>query len=189
MEKLSQLFDKIQLLEPKLRDYLLSVIIQTTAKKKKIILEVGQIPRTITFIERGLVRAFRDINGKDKTSWMVGENDIFLSVGGFFYQKPATEYIETLEDCIFRSITFQQFQYAFDHFPQFNLHGRIILTKYYVQSDEREHMRHKSAFEKYKYLMDNQPDLIGRVPDKYLASYLGLAPEYLSTLKGKLLGK
>jgi CRP-like cAMP-binding protein len=185
MEELLHLLDKIQVLDPALRRYLISKLKRRKVKKKTIILEEGQIPKSITFIEKGLVRAFRYVKGKDKTSWMVREKDIFLSVGGFFPQRPATENIETLGDCIFYSITYRQLEYAFKHFPQFERHGRIIAIKYYVQADEREHMRQKSAYEKYKYLMENQPDLVGRVQDKYLASYLGIVPETFSNQKAK----
>lgn len=135
----------------------------------------GQISDYILFIEKGLVRCFRDDNDREKTLWIMKENDIIMSVESFFTRQPAQEYMETLEPCILHGIRYKELQHAYTHYPQFNRHGRVILEKYYVQSLQRESMRQKPAYDRYEYLMRNQPELVGRVPDKYLASYLGIS--------------
>ena len=183
MEPLFHLFDTIQPLQPELKEYIQAHLKRKEVSKSETILQEGQISRNIYFIEKGLVRSFRHYKNKDKTIWLMKENDIFLSVGSFFSQKPAIETIEALEDSILHSITFHQLQFAYKHYPAFNLHRAIILEKYYELSEGRDHMRTRANSEKYQYLMDHQPELIGRVHDKYLASYLGLARSTFSQEK------
>ena len=183
MQTLFHIFDSIQPLEPELKEYIQSHLKRKAISRGEIVLQEGQISRNIYFIEQGLVRAFRHHKNKDKTIWLMKENDIFLSVGSFFSQKPATETIEALEDSILHSITFHQLQYAYKHFPAFNLHRAIILEKYYELSESRDHMRTQANTEKYKYLMTHQPELVGRVHDIHLASYLGIARSTLAREK------
>jgi CRP-like cAMP-binding protein len=149
-------------------------------KKGDFILKEDQVARYIYFIEKGMVRSFRYHNDKEETFWFMKEFDIMVCVESFFPQLPATEFIQAMEFTILHRISFDQLQEAYARCPQFNLHGRVILEKYYMQSLQRENMRGKSALEKYKYLMANQPELVGRVQDKCLASYLGVTPETFS---------
>jgi len=183
MDALFQLFDQIEVLEPALRNYLLSILVREEFEKKSILLKPGQIDRNIRFIEKGAVRSFKIKNGKERTGWFMMEKDIILSVESFFFQKKSTECIQLVEDSIFYTATFDQLQYAYTNFRSFNLHRAIILEKYYALSVGREAMRQENAKDKYLYLMENQPELITRVKDKYLASYLGMSPGTFSYQK------
>lgn len=184
MEKLLQILDDIQTLDPVLKRYLLYAIVRLQVSKKTLLLEEGQIPESISFIEKGVVRVFRHLKGEDKTLWLARESDLFLS-SGFCRQSPATQSIETLEDSIFYSISFQDLDYAYTHFPQLNLHGHTITVKLIEISEERKYMLERPAFEKFKFLMDSQSDLIGRIDDKYLASYLELTPDAFTYQQNK----
>src|SRR5689334_11222628 len=138
MKQLFLLLDKIQVLKPALRKYIESCIIETKVKKKTIILRPGEVNRRVIFIVKGLVRSFRLEGDREKTSWAFGGGNIILSVGSFFSQKPATEFLQTLEDSVFLSITYQQFAEICRKFPQFHLHWAVLVTRYYELSDDRE---------------------------------------------------
>ena len=90
-----------------------------------------------------------------------------------------------MEDCVFHCLTYDQLQVAYSEFPEFNLHRAVILEGYYAQSEKRHKMRTKPALDRYKYLMDHHADLIGWVPDKHLASYLGVTTGTFSYEKGR----
>lgn len=185
MEELFQQFAAIEPLKPALKKYILSVLEPKEFRKGEFILKEDQVARYIYFIEKGMVRSLRYHNDKEETLWFMKEFDIMVSVESFFPQLPATEFIQAMEYSVLHRISFDQLQEAFVRFPQFNLHGRLILEKYYIQSLQRENMRRKTAIEKYEYLMTYQPELVGRVQDKYLASYLGITPGTFSFQKSK----
>ena len=94
MEQLFLLFDTIRPLSPGIKNYIRSILVKKVIKKKEIILRKGEIAKYIYFIEKGVVRSFRYIRGKERTSWIMKEGDLFVSVSSFFSQKPASENIE-----------------------------------------------------------------------------------------------
>jgi len=189
MDRLFLLFDNIRPLSPGLRAYIESHLVRRVLKKGEIILREGQIARHIYFIDEGIVRSFRYKKGKERTSWIMMKGDVFLSVGSFFSQTPSDEFIEALKDCVLYGITFEQLEKAYDEFPEFDRHGRKILTYYYELSEKRNKMREWPAYERFEFLMAHQPELIGQVPQKLLASYLGMAPETFSVQKSKFANK
>jgi len=185
LEKLFEKFDKIKPLSPRLKAYILSILARKTYRKKDIILQEGTTARYIYFIEKGLVRSLKYKRGRQRTGWFMKENDFFVSVRSFFSQTPSVETIEAVEDCILYCISFKQLEEAYREFPEFNLHGRVILQYYYQLSEKRNDMREQPAIDRLEFLMNDQPELVGRVRDKELASYLGMAPETFSAQKGK----
>jgi CRP-like cAMP-binding protein len=185
MRELFNQFNDIQVLEPPLRQYILKMLEPVKKRKMEYLLTEGETSRYIYFLEKGLLRSFRYHKKKEETLWIMPENNFIVAVESFFTGGPSTEFIQALEYSILRRIDYDQLQHAYTHHPQFNLHGRKILEQYYIQSLQRESMRRKRAIEKYKYLMENQPDLVGRVQDQYLASYLGITAETFSEQKRK----
>lgn len=80
---------------------------------------------------------------------------------------------------------YNELQHLYRHFPEFNFIGRVLLEKYYILSEQRLYsLRMQRAQERYAYLLDHHPELIRRVPSKYLPSYLSITGQYLSMLKG-----
>jgi len=189
MDQLFLLFDRICRLSDGLRIYIERHLKKKKIKKGEIILREGQVARHIYFIEQGIVRSYRYKKGKERTSWIMKEGDLFLSVGSFFSRTPARENIQAMKDCVLYYITHEQLETAYRDFPEFNLHGRRILQYYYELSEKRNEMREWPAYDRFEFLMAHQPDLIGKVPEKLLASYLGMAPETFSVQKSKFANK
>ncbi len=72
------------------------------------------------------------------------------------------------------------------HFIDSNFLARVVTEKYYMLSEQRLFsIRMQRAQERYQYLIDNFPELIQRVPSKYIASYLSITEETLSRIRGK----
>jgi len=183
MKKLFEKFDRIKPLSRELKDYILSILERKTYRKKDVILQEGKTARYIYFIEKGLVRSLKYKRGKQRTGWFMKEGDVFVSVRSFFSQTASAETIEAMEDCILYCISYEQLEKAYRDFPEFNLHGRVILQHYYQLSEERNDMREQPAIGRFEFLMYDQPELVGRVRDKDLASYLAMAPETFSLQK------
>ena len=185
METLLKLCNQISPLSAELTEYLENKLKRKEVGKRTKLLDEGQTAKYIYFLEKGLVRGYYHYGNKEFTSWLMKEGDFCLSVQSFFYQEPSEEVIETLADTLLYYITYDELKSAYSKFPHFNYHRATILENYYAQSEKRHKMRTKPALDRYKYLMDHHAELIGRVSDKHLASYLGVTTGTFSVEKRK----
>lgn len=188
MEDILGILNRIRPLSPPLHEHLSSLLECFEFKRKGIIQREKQIANHIYFIEKGLVRSYFYKHGKEVSNWFMQENDIIVSVQSFFLRKPAYEILEALEDTTLWGISHQQLHATYDKFPEFNYHRAVILEKYYALSEQRNHLtKMQLAFYKYIDLIEIQAGLINRVPNKYLASYLGIGEGTLSRMRSKYL--
>lgn len=148
------------------------------------LLRPGQVAHKLYFVEEGLVRGYALHAGQEISSWFMCEGDFVISIVSFFTRQPSTEYLELLEASVVYSISYAQLNELYRTFPEFNYVGRVLTERYYVQSEQRAYqLRTLSARERYAQLVQGSPQLVQRVPLKYLASHLGIAPETLSRLR------
>lgn len=183
MDQLFRLLDSYGVLEKDLRKYLETCLRTIRVRKKEVLLKEGATARYIGFIEKGVIRSYRQVRKSEMTIWLMREGDIFVSLYSFFLQQAATETVEALEPCIIHTISYEQYSYILKNWPSFNRHRAEILQKYYLLSQEREIMREQYSYDKFRYLMKQYPDLVQRVEDKYLASYLGVTTGTYSLAK------
>ena len=152
----------------------------------QLLLRPGQVARRVYFLETGLVRGYTLLHGREISSWFMQAGDFVLSILSFFTQQLSEETLELLEPARVHSITYDQLQRLYHDFPEFNYFGRRILEKYYVLSEQRaQHLRARSAVERYQLLLHNFPTVFQRVALHQIASHLGMAPETLSRLRNK----
>ena len=155
--------------------------------KKDFLLKIGQVSENIYFIHQGLIRCFYLVDGKEVSSWFMKEGDVMISVESFFKQAISYESIQAVEESIVHYITYKELQYVYKNFIEFNIIGRILTERYYTLSEQRLHsIRLQKARDRYLYLLKYHPELILRVPSKFLASYLGVTEVTLSNIKGEL---
>jgi CRP-like cAMP-binding protein len=186
MDQLLQFLDSIFPLSPELREHLNRILKTRIFPKKAFLLKAGHISRNIYFIEKGLVRCFYMLGEKDISSWFMKEGDVIVSVDSFFGHIKSSENIQTLEETIAHYISSEELEEIYNRFIYFNIHGRKILTHYYRLSEQRTiSMRSLKAKERYVYLLSQSPELLQRVPRKYLASYVGVAEATFSHINGK----
>lgn len=112
---------------------------------------------------------------------------IVISPGSFFTQTPATESIEALADTTLHALSFSELQNVYETFPEFNYHGRIITERYFFQQEQRLYLLRKhDASAKYNYFIEHYEKFLKEIPQKYIASFLNIAPETLSRTRSKL---
>lgn len=184
METLFYLLSSIHPLSEELTAYLLEHLQCRELSKKDFLLKAGHVCSHIYFIEKGLCRCFYLQGETEVCSWFMQEGDVIVSVESFFDQKASYEYIQALEDCMVHYISFQELQYAYQNFPEFNYIGRELVQKYYKLSEQRLYsLRMQRGPERFEFLKIHHPELLQRVEQKYIASYLGITEQYLSMLK------
>lgn len=183
IDRLSQYFEISE--EAKTR--LAESIEQINSKKGTLLLKGGEICRHIYFFEKGFARGFFCKNGKEITSWFALENDVATSLYSFETQTPNFENIEILEDSTLYAISYENLQFLYRHYSEFNLLGRRLVEKYYVELMERTlSFQFQSARERYLQLLTHRPQILQRASLGYIASYLGISQETLSRIRTKI---
>ncbi len=157
-------------------------------EKNEILLAEGNICKNCWFLINGLLRSYHNIGEKEITSRIMFTNHIVIAPGSFFTQTPATESIQALADCEVATISFTMLQNIYTSFPEFNLHTRIITEQYFYKTEQRLYMLRKhDAGAKYEYFLENYETYLKNIPQKYIASFLNIAPETLSRVRNKLI--
>lgn len=154
-------------------------------KKKEFLLTEGDICQNLYFINSGVLRAYYvNQDGQEKTSWLLVENDIVISVYSFFTGKPTLEYLQAIENCELLTLSKKRLEVIYERYPEFNYIGRKLTEAYYIRKEEQAiALRTLSAKERYEHLMRKEGHLINRVPLGYIASYLGMKQETLSRIR------
>jgi CRP-like cAMP-binding protein len=184
MEALILLLHSIHPLSPAIREHLKLRIKKYTYKKRQTIVKEGEKASLILYLEKGLIRSYSVVDGQKASNYFMREGDIIISVESFFEQVPAYDSIEALEDCVCWGITFDELEETYLLHPDFNIHGRKITAIYYCKSEARHRSQHrKKPEEKYQILMEKDPELLSRVKDSHVASYLDVSKATYSGIK------
>ncbi|RQO77745.1 Crp/Fnr family transcriptional regulator [Pedobacter sp. KBW01] len=157
--------------------------------RRHILLRPGETARHIYFIREGFLRAyFIDTEGRECTSWFMGERELMISVYSFLTQRPADEYIEVLQQATLQSISYLELQSFYADFSEGNLIGRAMMERYYLLSEERTiFLRSRTPIDRYHLLLQRYPDILQQTTQVNVASYLGIGRETLNRIiTGKL---
>jgi CRP-like cAMP-binding protein len=157
-------------------------------RPKELLLKPEQISKHLYFVHKGLLRCFyihKNSKGEDREvcTWFMRENDTCVSVRSFYTQTPGKEYIQAVEACELFYITYEQLEMIYRKYMDFNFNGRVLTAKYLVEwTEQLENIRMLKARERFEELFKRDPELVQRVPQQYLASYLGILPTSLSRM-------
>lgn len=170
-----------------LRDRFNAYLIKANYPRYHRLQEPGDIASRIYFIFQGTARAyFVDENHREHTTWFMGQGDLMISVYSFYSQQPAAEYIQLLEDSVLLYMSWDQLQMIYADFPEFNYIGRLVTQKYYIQAEERQIlMRTVKPDARYKALLNSYPHILQKATLGQVASFLGIAQETLSRIRGR----
>jgi|AVFP01.1.fsa_nt_gi CRP-like cAMP-binding protein len=159
-------------------------------KKGSILLKEGEISKDSYFNFRGCVRMFYNINGVEKTANFYTENKFITVFDSYTQKKPSEVYLECIEDCTLAKISFDSEQELLKKFPKLEVLSRLIL-----EEELSTYQNIVATFvslspeERYVNLMENRPELLNRIPQYYLSSYLGVSPESLSRIRKRIFSK
>jgi len=186
MTGLFRYLESLHPLEEALQQHLQKTVRKMELGRKEHLLWAGHICRNVYFIERGLLRCYERRDATEVCSWFMKEGDVCISVESFLQQRHSRENIQAMEDTELYYLDFGELQSIYRQFPVFNLTGRLLVEKYYLLSEQRlGAMRLRRSHERYGWLAEHFPDLLQRVPAKYLASYLGITEVMLSNIKAR----
>jgi CRP-like cAMP-binding protein len=152
--------------------------------KKQLLVKAGEVEEYLNFIVRGLARMYFYKNKTEVITNIAREGEIISSSSSFLSGTPSNYYVETLEPSTFLSISRQQLEQAYKESPSIERLGRLMTTHFVLQKEEWElECMRLDTRERFLRFVGNNPELLLRVPQKYLASYLNMKPETFSRLK------
>jgi CRP-like cAMP-binding protein len=165
---------------------MIAVFEKVELAKGSYLITEGKICQHIYFLEKGSLRGFYNLDGKEITYWFGFENTFVTSFYSFITHKPSNENIHLLEDCTLWGIAYDRLQRLYNQHADIERLGRKIVEQYYVMLEDRFLANHfKESRERYDNLMTNAPHILQRIPLGYVASYLGISQETLSRIRSK----
>lgn len=159
-------------------------------KKGTVLLKEGQVAKLCYFVLKGCIRQYFLVDGVEKTTNFFTEGQPVTSYEGTFKHKPSKFYLSCVEDTMLSTSTPEDEAAFFEKFPQLIPANRMaveeelgksqaLLSSYMLSSPE----------ERYLNLLKTRPELLDRVPQYQLASYLGVTPESLSRIRKRIMIK
>lgn len=171
------------------KNVLLSLDIFRSIKKGTILLKEGQKSKESYFVLKGCIRTYYIIDGEEKTTDFYTEMDA-LTPHCVINKTPSQYFISCTEDSILLISNSDMEVEVNSKFPKFDTMCRMLseelLAKERIDFDE---FKTSSPEQRYLNLMQKRPDLIQRVPQHQLASYLGIKPQSLSRLRARIVEK
>jgi len=154
---------------------------------KTTLLQEGQISKNMFFIERGCLRTWINSDGKEITTQFFFEGDSVSSIESFRTNQPSLYSIESIEPCILQTISQKDFQHILENSPQLKMKLEDHLFRRLFQSQQFLYSFLKNNPQKrYEELIENNPHIVKRVPQHYIASYLGITSVSLSRIRNRL---
>ena len=171
------------------KETIISLNIFRSAKKGEILLGEGQSTQESFFVLNGCMRTYYLIDGEEKTTAFYTEME-GVTPSCVLSNKPSEYYIATTEDSIITVSNSGMEAEVFAKFPKFESLCRIISEELLVkQQIDFDDFKTSSPEQRYLKLLEKRPDLIQRVPQHQLASFLGIKPQSLSRLRTRILNK
>jgi CRP-like cAMP-binding protein len=181
--------DQFPQLKPFLDKYL-EFLKRLEAPAKTVLLEEGKVSQNYIYIEKGSVRAFFNNNGEAKTVQFFFENEGLTSFESFINNSPSLLTIETIEPSVVHLLPKK---YVTELVKE--LVNEPEFTQLILQVSAGRQMHYMNEFfsfirdtpeQRYQNLLNDRPHIIQRVPQHYIASYLGVTTVHLSRIKSKI---
>lgn len=156
-------------------------------KKGSHLLEAGSVCRYAIFIEKGLVRYYIDKDGEEKTTYFNKEGEFVCDYMSFLPQAPARINIQALEDTVVWVINHRDLQQFYKEVHHGERFGRLAIEEVFVQAIEQIGSLYADPpAARYINFLKKYPDLIQRIPQYYIASYVGVKPQSLSRIRRRM---
>ena len=152
---------------------------------KTILLREGETSQRIFFVKQGALRLWANNNGEDVTFRFCFENE---AVSSFLGNDPSIFTIESIESSTIIVLKINDFKMLLDEMPEYkdeligvlirrlNDYAKLFLSRIAKKPEER-----------YLEMMKNNPEILLRVPQRYIATYLGITPVSLSRIRNRVL--
>ncbi|UOE39350.1 Crp/Fnr family transcriptional regulator [Chryseobacterium oryzae] len=159
--------------------------------KHEFLLQAGEVCKYTFFVEKGLLRMYSiDKNGKEHIIQFAPENWLIGDRTSLYFSDKSNYYIEAVEDSEVLFLEHDFFKRLLEEFPNSIERNDLLLQKHVKSLQDRiNSLLGETAEERYLKFIKMYPDLMLRVPQWMIASYLGITPESLSRVRKELAKK
>ncbi len=149
-----------------------------------------QICKSLGLIHQGLVRYYINVDGEDKTYYFGKEGDFVCDYESFLPQKPTNKNIQVLEDSSLYTISHQGLQQVYAQLKEGDRFGRLGIEQVFVNILLQLTSFYNDPPDlRYQRFLENYPDIGQRIPQYYIASYVGIKPQSLSRIRNRSIKK
>lgn len=180
----------IQLTEQE-KQLFLSLLEEKKLKKKQYLLHEGQICTHSSFVTEGCLRAYSiDSNGFEHILQFAPSDWWIADMYSYVSQKPGYLNIDALEDSQILMLSRNNQDLLFAEIPKFERFFRILMEKSLVANRQRIiDGLSLTAAQRYTNFCNTYPTVINSIPQKQIAAYIGVTPEFLSKMRSEYLRK
>lgn len=152
-------------------------------KKGDHILYAGDVNKHIFYVQTGLFRVYLLNDDKEINTWFVKEGEFITSLKSFHKEIPTTEYIQALEDSVILSVRKDVAYMVLKNNHKFALFAIDELFDNLCEySDQCDMLRYMTSEKRYLFLKEKKTAILNRLPQKHLASFIGVDKTYLSKI-------
>ncbi len=169
--------------------YIGSLFIERKLKRRQFLLHEGQANHYLSFVLKGCLRAYSvDKNGFQHILQFAPDDWWITDIHSFATGSSSTLNIDAIEESVILMITREDHEKAFVEVPKMERYFRILMEKNLVANRQRIIDRLSlTATERFVSFCKAYPDLVNRIPQKQMASYIGVTPEFLSKMRSEYL--
>jgi len=159
-------------------------------KKKEFLLQNGKVCNFIGFIADGIMRHFHIKDGVEKTCDISFENSWITDFQSFTHNTSCVMNLQALEDTTVFVIRKENLYKLYNECNKYETFGRLMAERVAQRATELVmSLSSEKPEERFQNLIQKRPDLFQRVPQKYIANFLGVSPESLSRIRNRVLKK
>lgn len=158
-------------------------------EKNEVIKQPDSTEKYLNFVQKGCAGVFLNAAQEELCLNVVFENNFFADYLSFLTQKSSPVFTRALEAVEVRAIAVDKLNMLYDRSAEGLRFGKMIAERLYMHKQQMQiDLLTLSAEERYLKLLSQNPQVLQRVPLKYIASLLGITPESLSRLRKKIAG-
>jgi CRP/FNR family transcriptional regulator, anaerobic regulatory protein len=159
-------------------------------KKKDFLLQEGQVCDKISFINSGCMRAFYNVEAVENTVQFFFADSWYTDYASFILGMPAVENMQALEPSEVVQFKKTDLYKLYDQYPVFDRVGRVMAENAFISISKLNQMlTNEEPEQRYLNLLKQRPELVEKIPQHYIASYLGIQPESLSRIRKRITEK
>lgn len=164
------------------------VLSRRSLKKGEYLIHAGMPSDFVAFVNKGCFRSYSIIRDQEITNYFIFEGEYAADYDSFLTRQPATENFQALEDAEVIVLYYDDMQVLYEKVPAWQKFGRLIAEYEFIHICQRARdLQYHSPEDLYLRILKEQPYILERVPQQYIASFLGIQPESLSRIRKRLL--
>lgn len=173
-------------LAPAEEDLIRHWFVPETLAKGDFFLRPGEVSRKVGFVLQGVFHNFQSRDGQELTYYFGREQEFIGDYASFLPAWPATHGIQALEEARLLTISYDNLQRLYREVREGERFGRLMAEALFVDVlRQLTSLYEETPEQRYARFLATYPDLQQRIPQYYIASYVGVQPQSLSRIRGR----